>query len=327
MQFPFTRLRRLRTDKWLRDMVAEHHVRPSDLVYPIFVCEGKGAKQPIDTMPDVYRVSIDIAIEHAQQAAELGIPMVNLFPAIPTNLKSEDAREAFNEDNLICRCIHEIKDHVDNLGVMADVALDPYTVHGHDGLLDFSGDVHNDLTIDALIKQSLTLVKAGADVIAPSDMMDGRIMLIREALESNGYGNTKIMSYGVKYVTQYYGPFREAVGSKKKGYLDKSTYQVDIRNSQMALNELKMDVDEGADMLIIKPGTPYLDIISKASEIISIPIFGYQVSGEYASVKYAAKNGVLDYEKTMIELFTGFKRAGCSGIITYGALEIAPLLK
>jgi porphobilinogen synthase len=308
-------------------MVAEHHVRASDLVYPMFICEGKKEKQPIQTMPDVFRVSIDVAIEKAKMAADLGIPLIALFPSIDQSLKSDDAKEAFNEDNLICRAIHEIKDKIPNLGVMGDVALDPYTTHGHDGILDYYGDVNNDITVDALIKQSLALAKAGVDVIAPSDMMDGRIMLIREALESNGFSNKKIMSYGVKYVTQFYGPFREAVGSKRKGYLDKSTYQLDPRNANQAMNEIQMDVDEGADMIIIKPGTPYLDIISRISRTHSVPILAYQVSGEYASVKYAAQNGVLDYQKTMMELFIGFKRAGCTGIITYGAIEMAPLCK
>jgi porphobilinogen synthase len=325
MQYPFTRLRRLRTDGWIREMVAENHLRASDLIYPMFVVEGRGVREPIKTMPDVFRVSIDVAVEQSKKAADLGIPMVALFPSVADNLKSDDAKEAFNEDNLISRCISAIKDEVPNLGVMADVALDPYTSHGHDGIVE-GNDVHNDITIEALIKQSLVLVKAGADVIAPSDMMDGRIIMIRESLESNGFNNTKIMSYGVKFVSQFYGPFREAVGSKRKGYLNKSTYQLDPRNSNQAVNEIRLDVEEGADMIIIKPGTPYLDIMQRMKDELTIPMFAYQVSGEHSMLKYAAQNGVLDFDKAMLELLIGFKRAGCSGILTYSALEMAKLV-
>lgn len=325
MQYPFTRLRRLRTDGWMREMVAENNLRTSDLIYPMFVVEGKNIREPIKTLPDVYRVSIDVAVEQSKKAADLGIPMIALFPSIADNLKSDDAKEAFNEDNLISRCISSIKDEVPNLGVMADVALDPYTAHGHDGLIE-GNDVNNDLTIDALIKQSLVLVKAGADVIAPSDMMDGRIIMIREALESNGFNNTKIMSYAVKFVSQFYGPFRDAVGSKRKGYLSKYTYQLDPRNSDQAVNEIRLDIDEGADMFIVKPGTPYLDIMQRMKGEITTPMFAYQVSGEYAMLKFAAQNGVLDFDKTMLELLIGFKRAGCSGVLSYGALEMAKLV-
>ncbi len=325
MQYPFTRLRRLRTDGWMRAMVAENNLRTSDLIYPMFVVEGKNIREPIKTLPDVFRVSIDVAVEQSKKAADLGIPMVALFPSIADNLKGDDAKEAFNEDNLISRCISSIKDEVPNLGLMADVALDPYTSHGHDGLIE-GNDVNNDLTIDALIKQSLVLVKAGADVIAPSDMMDGRIIMIREALESNGFNNTKIMSYAVKFVSQFYGPFRDAVGSKRKGYLSKSTYQLDPRNSDQAVNEIRLDIDEGADMFIVKPGTPYLDVMQRMKGEITTPMFAYQVSGEYAMLKFAAQNGVLDFDKTMLELLIGFKRAGCAGVLTYGALEMAKLV-
>lgn len=325
MQYPFTRLRRLRTDGWIREMVAENHLRASDLIYPMFVIEGKGVREPIKTMPDVFRVSVDVAVEQSKKAADLGIPMIALFPSVADNLKSDDAKEAFNEANLISRCISAIKDEVPNLGVMADVALDPYTSHGHDGIVE-GNDVHNDITIEALIKQSLVLVKAGADVIAPSDMMDGRIIMIRESLESNGFNNTKIMSYGVKFVSQFYGPFREAVGSKRKGYLNKSTYQLDPRNSNQAVNEIRLDVEEGADMIIIKPGTPYLDIMQSMKDELTIPMFAYQVSGEYSMLKYAAQNGVLDFDKAMLELLIGFKRAGCSGVLTYSALDMAKLV-
>jgi porphobilinogen synthase len=325
MQYPFTRLRRLRTDGWIREMVAENHLRASDLIYPMFVIEGKGVREPIKTMPDVFRVSVDVAVEQSKKAADLGIPMIALFPSVADNLKSDDAKEAFNEANLISRCISAIKDEVPNLGVMADVALDPYTSHGHDGIVE-GNDVHNDITIEALIKQSLVLVKAGADAIAPSDMMDGRIIMIRESLESNGFNNTKIMSYGVKFVSQFYGPFREAVGSKRKGYLNKSTYQLDPRNSNQAVNEIRLDVEEGADMIIIKPGTPYLDIMQSMKDELTIPMFAYQVSGEYSMLKYAAQNGVLDFDKAMLELLIGFKRAGCSGVLTYSALDMAKLV-
>ncbi len=325
MHYPFTRLRRLRTNGWVREMVAENHLRPADLILPMFIVEGKKVKEPIKTLPDVFRVSIDIAVEQAKKAVDLGIPMLALFPSVADNLKSDDAKEAFNEDNLISRCISAIKDELPNIGIMADVALDPYTTHGHDGIVE-GNDVHNELTIDALIKQSMVLVRAGADAIAPSDMMDGRIIMIREALESNGHANTKIISYGVKYVSQFYGPFREAVGSKRKGYLDKSTYQLDPRNSNQAVNEIRMDVEEGADMVIIKPGTPYLDIMQRMKDEITIPMLAYQVSGEYAMLKFAAQNGALDFDKAMLELLIGFKRAGCSGVVTYGAMEAAKLV-
>ncbi len=325
MHYPFTRLRRLRASGWVREMVAENHLRPADLILPMFIAEGKKVKEPIKTLPDVHRISIDVAVEQAKKAADLGIPMLALFPSVADNLKSDDVKEAFNEDNLISRCISAIKDEVPNIGVMADVALDPYTTHGHDGIVE-GNDVHNELTIDALIKQSMVLVRAGADAIAPSDMMDGRIIMIREALESNGHTNTKIISYGVKYVSQFYGPFREAVGSKRKGYLDKSTYQLDPRNSNQAVNEIRMDVEEGADMVIIKPGTPYLDIMQRMKDEITIPMLAYQVSGEYAMLKFAAQNGALDFDKSMLELLIGFKRAGCSSVITYGAMEAAKLV-
>jgi porphobilinogen synthase len=326
MQFPFTRLRRLRTDGWMREMVAEHRVDTSDFIYPMFVCEGKNHKEEIKTMPGVFRMSIDHIVEEAKKAADFGIPMVALFPSVDKSAKSDDAREAFNENNLISRCVRELKDSVPSIGVMGDVALDPYTIHGHDGIIE-KNDVDNDLTLEALVKQSLVLARSGIDVIAPSDMMDGRIMMIREAMESNGFHNMKIMSYGVKYVTEFYGPFRDAVGSKRFGYLNKSTYQLDPRSSKQALNEINMDVEEGADMVIIKPGTPYLDVIQRVSQEVRIPVFAYQVSGEYAAIKFAAQNGVLNYDKTMMELFIGFKRAGCSGIITYGALDIAKYIR
>lgn len=320
MQYPLTRLRRLRQNSWIRDLVREYTISPHDLIYPMFVVEGTKVKQEIKTLPDVHRLSIDLIVENAKKARDLGIPVVALFPSVEK--KSEDAREAFNSKNLICRTIAAIKKNVPDIGVMCDVALDPYTTHGHDGIVK-NGDVANDITIEALIKQSKVMVDSGCDIIAPSDMMDGRIIKLREYFEKKGNYNLIIMSYGVKFVSNFYGPFRDAVGSNKKGGLSKLTYQIEPANAQQAINELVIDEQEGADMLIIKPAMPYLDIIAQARAIINKPIIAYQVSGEYAMLKYAAKAGAFNYEQALLESMIGFKRAGCSGIITYAALDVA----
>ncbi|MFI4984291.1 MAG: porphobilinogen synthase [Rickettsiales bacterium] len=322
MNYPLTRLRRLRANSWIRDLVREHSLKPSDLIYPMFVVEGKKVKQEIKTLPGVHRLSIDLIVEQAKRAKDLGIPVVALFPAVEK--KTEDAREAFSRKNLICRTVEAIKKHVPGIGVMCDVALDPYTTHGHDGIVK-DGDVANDLTIEALIKQAKVMVESGCDILAPSDMMDGRVLKLREFLESKGHHNIIIMSYGVKFVSSFYGPFRDAVGSSKQGGLSKLTYQVEAANAQQALNELVMDEQEGADMLIIKPGMPYLDIIAQARGVVNVPLIAYQVSGEYAMLKFAAAAGAINYEQALLESLIAFKRAGCSGVITYAALDLAYL--
>lgn len=327
MFFPQNRLRRNRKAPWVRELVAETILLPQHLIYPIFLIEGKSKTEEIKTLPGIFRYTVDKAILHIKEAKKLGIKMIALFPVVPKEKKSTNAEESYNKENLICRAIKEIKFAVPDVGIMADVALDPYTPHGHDGVL-LNNYVDNDQTIEILCAQSLTLAKAGADVISPSDMMDGRVFAIRESLESEGYVNTQIMSYAVKYASCFYGPFREAVGSKQgsNDSIDKSTYQLDFRNRVEALNEVGMDVEEGADMLIIKPGMPYLDIISEASANFEIPIFAYQVSGEYAMLKFAAEAGAFEYNKAVIESLTAFKRAGCSGVVTYAALDAAKLL-
>lgn len=327
MIFPQTRLRRNRKAAWSRELVAETVLLPQHLIYPIFLVEGKNVVETVKTLPGVSRLSVDKAILEIKLAKSLGVKMVALFPVVAKERKSLSAEEAYNKDNLICRAIKEIKFAVPDMGIMADVALDPYTTHGHDGIL-VNNYVDNDQTLEVLCSQSLALAKAGADVVAPSDMMDGRVIVIREALETEGYVNTQIMSYAVKFASCFYGPFRDAVGSKQgaNDTIDKSTYQLDFRNRVEALNEVSMDVEEGADMLIIKPGMPYLDIISEACSNFEMPIFAYQVSGEYAMLKFAAEKGAFEFNKALLESLTAFKRAGCSGVLSYGALEAAKLL-
>lgn len=322
--FPKTRMRRNRQDAWSRNMVAEHRVGVSDLIWPVFVLEGQGQREAVASMPGVERLSIDLLLPAIEEAKQLGIPAVALFPVTPSDRKSADGAEAANEDNLICRAVRAIKRHVPDIGVVCDVALDPYTDHGHDGLLNQDGDILNDETLAVLIRQSLVQAGAGCDIIAPSDMMDGRIGVIRNALEEQGFINTKIMSYAAKYASAYYGPFRDAVGSagtlKSKG---KQSYQMDPGNTDEALREVALDLAEGADMVMVKPGMPYLDIIRRVRDAFAVPTFAYQVSGEYAMIKAAAANGWIDGDKAMAEALLAFKRAGADGVLTYAAVDMA----
>jgi porphobilinogen synthase len=306
-------------------MVAENVITPADLIWPIFVLEGVAKREPVASMPGVERLSIDQAVESAREAAQLGIPALALFPYTDPELRTDDGREAFNPENLVCRATRAIKQTGLDIGVVLDVALDPYTSHGHDGLL-IGDEIANDETIAALVRQSLVQAEAGADVLAPSDMMDGRIGAIRTALESAGYHNTQIMSYAAKYASAFYGPFRDAVGSS--GFLkgDKRTYQMDPANTDEAIREVALDIAEGADMVMVKPGMPYLDIVRRVSETFKVPTFAYQVSGEYAMIVRAAQAGCFDCDKAMMEALMAFKRAGASGILTYFAPRAARLL-
>ncbi len=325
--YPRTRLRRTRQNAWLRGLVAESSLTVTDLIWPVFVQEGKGRRTPIAKMPGVERYSIDILIKEVAAAKALGISAVALFPAVDATLKTDDAGEAFNSENLMCRAIRAIKKSVPNIGVMGDVALDPYTSHGHDGLIE-GGEVANDKTVAALCKQALFLAEAGCDIIAPSDMMDGRVGAIRDALDRKGFQQVLIMSYAAKYASNFYGPFREAVGSAGNlGNADKKSYQMDPRNADEALREVALDIQEGADMIIIKPGMPYLDIIRRVRETFPIPVFGYQVSGEYAMIKAASDRDWLDWKQAMLESLIAFKRAGAVGIVTYAAFEAAKWLR
>lgn len=326
MTFPTVRCRRLRHAKWIRELVAENSVASTDLILPIFVCAGVAVSEPIPTMPSINRLSIDNAVKMVLEAYKSGIQLIALFPSVDNHLKDAGATESYNHNNIICRAISEIKALVPNIGVMADVALDPYTDHGHDGLV-IDGKIANDETLEVLVKQAMALAHSGCDVIAPSEMMDGRVKLIRQELESNGFIDTIIMSYAVKCASAFYGPFRDAVKSNLTGkYLDKRSYHMDGRNGREAIKELLLDVREGADMLIIKPGMPYLDIVAKAVEHTNLPIVSYQVSGEYSMLKYAAIAGAIDFDNCMMESLISFKRAGASSIITYGALEMARLI-
>jgi porphobilinogen synthase len=319
-------MRRLRCHDWTRRLVAENMLSPADFIWPIFVIEGEKKREAVSSMPGVERLSIDLAVTAAKEAASLGIPVIALFPQTPTTLKSEDGREAVNKNNLVCRAVRAIKSAVPEIGVLCDVALDPYTTHGHDGVLR-DGDVHNDATIDLLVQQSLVQVQAGCDIIAPSDMMDGRIGAIRAALESAGHHNTLLMAYAAKYASAFYGPFRDAVGSAKSLVGDKRTYQMDPANGDEALREVALDLAEGADMVMVKPGMPYLDLVRRVKERFGVPTFAYQVSGEYAMLSAAFEKGWLDRDRAILEALTGFKRAGASGILTYFAVEAAKLLK
>jgi porphobilinogen synthase len=324
-QFPAVRMRRNRKSSWSRELVAEHRLSAHDLIWPMFVIEGKGKRLPVASMPGVERLSVDLIVEAAKEAVSLGIPAIALFPFTDPAKRTEDAHEAFNPDNLVCRATRAIKAAKLDLGVILDVALDPYTSHGHDGLL-VGDEIVNDETNAALIKQSLVQAEAGADVLAPSDMMDGRIGAIRAALEAAGHHNTQIMSYAAKYASAFYGPFRDAVGST--GFLkgDKRTYQMDPSNSDEALREVALDLAEGADMVMVKPGLPYLDIVRRVSETFKVPTFAYQVSGEYAMLAAAFEKGWLDRDKVMLESLLAFKRAGASGVLTYFAPKAAKLL-
>ena len=321
--YPQLRMRRLRRHDWTRRLVAENTLSAADLIWPLFVVDGENQRQPIASMPGVERLSIDLAVKAAEEAASLGIPLIALFPNTDPKLKSDDGREAVNPGNLICRAVKAIKLAVPQIGVLCDVALDPYTTHGHDGLVR-DGDVHNDATIEVLVKQALIQAEAGCDIIAPSDMMDGRIGEIRLALELAGFVNTRILAYSAKYASCFYGPFRDAVGSAASlGGADKKSYQMDPANSDEALREIGLDLDEGADMVMVKPGMPYLDIVRRAKERFGAPTYAYQVSGEYAMLKAAAANGWLDERAAVLESLLCFKRAGADGILTYAALDAA----
>jgi porphobilinogen synthase len=324
--YPQIRMRRLRRHDWTRRLVAENTLSPADFIWPVFVIDGDNRREAIASMPGVERLSIDLLVTAAKEAHALGIPVIALFPQTPAALKSDDGREALNKDNLVCRAVRAIKASVPELGVLCDVALDPYTSHGHDGLIR-DGDVHNDSTVETLVRQTLVQVEAGCDIIAPSDMMDGRIGAIRTALEHAGHHNTLLMAYAAKYASAFYGPFRDAVGSSKSLIGDKRTYQMDPANGDEALREVALDLAEGADMVMVKPGMPYLDLVRRVKDRFGVPTFAYQVSGEYAMLSAAFANGWLDRDRAIIEALTGFKRAGASGILTYFAIEAARLLQ
>ena len=320
--YPKTRLRRNRNSQWLRNLTAQTSISASDFILPLFVIEGKNKEEKILHLPGVSRLSIDLIVKKAKEARALGIPALMLFPVIDQKLKTANGKEALNKKNLICCAVREIKNAVPEIGVICDVALDPYTAHGHDGLIDENSYVLNDATIEVLCAQSLVQAEAGCDIIAPSDMMDGRVGVIRDVLDDQGFENVAIMSYAAKYASAFYGPFRNAVGSAaniKK--FDKKTYQMDFRNSNEAMREVALDVNEGADMVIIKPAMIYLDIIKEAAQNFKLPIIGYQVSGEYAALKHAAKAGAFEFEAAYAESLFAIKRAGACSIITYAALE------
>ncbi len=325
-RYPRTRLRRNRRDAWSRALVRETSLSAADLIWPVFVREGTGQRTAIKSMPGVARLTVDELVRDARRAAKLGIPAIALFPQTPPTLKTEDGAEAWNPDNLVCRAVRAVKRAVPGIGVMCDVALDPYTDHGHDGLLR-DGYVVNDETVAALIKQTLVQAEAGCDVIAPSDMMDGRIGAIREALDDAGFEHVRIMSYAAKYASGFYGPFRDAIGSGRKlGGDGKRTYQMDAANGDEALREVAFDIDEGADMVMIKPGMPYLDIVTRVKQTFKIPTFAYQVSGEYAMLAGAIAKGWLD-RRVVLETLLAFKRAGADGVLTYFALDAAAALR
>jgi len=326
-RFPATRLRRLRQADWTRRLVAENRLSPADLIWPIFVKDGNGAPEPVASMPGVSRLSFDDAVRAAEEAAALGIPLIALFPEVPEDRKTPDGREAGNPDNVVCRAVRRLKAEVPEIGIMCDVALDPFNSDGHDGIVR-DGEILNDETVEILVKQALVQAEAGADVIAPSDMMDGRIGAIRTALDGADLQKTMIMSYTAKYASGFYGPFRDAIGSAGAlGKGGKQTYQMNAANTDEALREVAQDIAEGADMLIVKPGMPYLDVLHRIKAEFALPTFAYQVSGEYAMLQAAAQNGWLDLEKVMMESLMAFKRAGADGILTYFAPEAARLMR
>ncbi|MES2151699.1 MAG: porphobilinogen synthase [Pseudomonadota bacterium] len=326
--YPAVRMRRMRRDPFSRALMRENTVTASDLIYPVFILDGAKQRQQVLSMPGVERVSLDLLMDVAAECVALGIPVLALFPVIDAALKTPDGIEATNPDGLVPRAVRALKARFPDLGILTDVALDPFTSHGQDGLIDDNGYVLNDETIDMLVRQALTQAEAGVDVVAPSDMMDGRIGAIRAALESQRHIHTRIMAYSAKYASAFYGPFREAVGSASNlGKSDKNTYQMDPANSDEALREVALDLAEGADMVMVKPGMPYLDIVRRVKDEFKVPTFAYQVSGEYAMIKAAAQNGWLDHDKVMMEAMMSFKRAGADGVLTYFALDIARLLK
>ena len=326
-KYPLTRKRRLRYTQSIRDLAAENTLNSSDLIWPVFVLEGENRRESIKSMPGVYRLSQDLLVEKLTKLYSMGLKAVALFPVVTAEKKSELAEEAYNSDGLVQRTIRKIKSALPDILVISDIALDPFTIHGQDGLIDESGYVLNDETVEVLCKQAVSHARAGVDIVAPSDMMDGRILKVREALESYGYINTSILAYSAKYASCFYGPFRDAVGSS--GNLGKSTkenYQMNPANGKEALDEIAMDIDEGADMVMVKPGLPYLDIIKSASETFNTPVFAYQVSGEYAMLQSAIDNGFLDEKKAILESLLCFKRAGCDAILTYYADRVLEYL-
>ncbi len=324
--FPATRLRRNRKASWSRRLISENTLQVSDLIWPMFVIDGENTRDPVASMPGVERYSIDLAVGKAKEAAELGIPLVALFPNTKRELRTDDGREALNADNLVCRAVRAIKAAVPNIGIMSDVALDPYTSHGHDGLME-EGEIVNDASVEVLVKQALLQADAGCDIIAPSDMMDGRVGAIRTALETHGHADVQIMAYSAKYASGFYGPFRDAVGSSGTLKGDKLTYQMDPANTDEALREVALDLSEGADMVMVKPGMPYLDIVARVKQTFGVPTFAYQVSGEYAMLMAAFERGWLDPAKVIPESLLAFKRAGADGILTYFALDMARKLR
>jgi porphobilinogen synthase len=326
--FPAARPRRLRRDDFTRRLVRENALTANDLIYPVFVLDGEKKREAIASMPGVERLSLDLLLPVAEQCVKLGIPVMALFPVIAPELKTPDGREALNDKGLVPRVVKSLKQHFPELGVMTDVALDPFTSHGQDGLLDDTGYILNDPTVEVLVQQALTQANAGVDIVAPSDMMDGRIGAIRHILETHGHVHTRIMAYSAKYASAFYGPFRDAVGSAANlGKGNKKAYQMDAGNSDEALREVAMDIAEGADMVMVKPGMPYLDIVRRVKDEFKVPTFAYQVSGEYAMLKAAAQNGWLDHDAVMLESLLAFKRAGADGVLTYFAIAAAEKLR
>ena len=326
--FPDTRLRRLRRDDFTRRLVRENQVTVDDLIYPVFVLDGAKKREAVASMPGVERLSLDLLLPVAEQCVKLGIPVMALFPVIDPSLKTPDGIEATNPKGLVPRVVQALKKEFPDLGVMTDVALDPFTSHGQDGLLDDTGYILNDPTVEVLVQQALTQAHAGVDIVAPSDMMDGRIGAIRQALEGQGHIHTRIMAYSAKYASAFYGPFRDAVGSAANlGKGNKKVYQMDAGNSNEALREVAMDIAEGADMVMVKPGMPYLDIVRRVKDEFQVPTFAYQVSGEYAMLKAAAQNGWLDHDAVMMESLLAFKRAGADGVLTYFAIDAARIIR
>jgi porphobilinogen synthase len=327
-QYPAVRMRRMRRDPFSRALMRENVVTASDLIYPVFILDGQNQRQQVASMPGVERLSVDLLLKVAEEAVALGIPVLALFPVVEASLKTYDGVEATNPDGLVPRAVRELKRHFPQLGIMTDVALDPYTTHGQDGLPDENGYIVNEKTIAMLTRQALAQAEAGVDVVAPSDMMDGRIGAIRMALEEKEFIHTRIMAYSAKYASGYYGPFREAVGSAANlGKADKNTYQMDPANSDEALREVALDIAEGADMVMVKPGMPYLDVVRRVKDEFKVPTFAYQVSGEYAMLQAAFQNGWLDPDKVIMETMMSFKRAGADGVLTYFAMDVARRLK
>ncbi|MFJ9452119.1 MULTISPECIES: porphobilinogen synthase [unclassified Herbaspirillum] len=327
-QFPAIRMRRMRKDAFSRAMMQENVITPADLIYPVFIQEGQNLRTPVGSLPGVERLSIDQLLHVAEETVALGIPVLALFPVIDVALKTPDGIEAINPDGLVPRAVAALKQRFPELGILTDVALDPYTSHGQDGVMDDNGYVLNDETTALLVRQALAQARAGVDIVAPSDMMDGRIGAVRDALEAEQFIYTRIMAYSAKYASAFYGPFRDAVGSAANlGKGSKSTYQMDPANSDEALREVALDLQEGADMVMVKPGMPYLDIVRRVKDEFKVPTFAYQVSGEYAMIKAAAQNGWLDHDKAMMEAMMAFKRAGADGVLTYFARDIARYLK